>query len=307
MSKIKKTSIGGQAVMEGIMMRGPEKSSLAVRMPDGQIDLETWQNKKVTAWYKKTPFVRGIFQFIDTLRLGYSCLMKSSEKSGMYEGEPDKLELWLQKHFGTKASAVLMGIATVIGVALALFLFIFLPALVVKGINILVPLGALSNLVEGAIKITLLVTYMAAVSNMKEIHRMFAYHGAEHKTIFAYEAGDELTIENIRKNSRFHPRCGTSFILITLVISVITASFITWGNLLLRTAIKVLLLPVVVGIAYEIIKLAGRYQNICTKIISAPGLWLQRITTKEPDDDQIEVALAAFLAVISQEEGSDQW
>lgn len=306
MSKLKKTSIGGQAVIEGIMMRGPQKSALAVRLPDGQIDLETWENKKITAWYKKTPFVRGIFNFVDTLRLGYSCLMKSAEKAG-FEEEPDKMERWLQKHFGDKASGVITVAATVLGVALAFFLFLFLPSLFVSFLLRFLPLAGFATLIEGAIKIAILVLYMALVSKMEDIHRMFQYHGAEHKTIFCYEKGDALTVENVRKNSRFHPRCGTSFILITLVLSVIAASFITWGNLWVRLGLKILTLPLVIGVAYEFIKLAGRYDNPLIRTLSAPGMWLQRITTKEPQDDQIEVAIAAFREVLPSEEGLDQW
>ncbi|MDD3193478.1 MAG: DUF1385 domain-containing protein [Oscillospiraceae bacterium] len=307
MSKQHKTSIGGQAVIEGIMMRGPEITSLAVRVPDGSIDVETWENKKVTAWYKKTPFVRGIFNFVDTMRLGYKCLMKSAEKSGSDEGEPDKVDLWLNRHFGEKATGVLTGFASIIAVILALFLFMVVPTFVVKGFNTLLPLGGFSSLVEGLIKIAILVGYMAAVSRMKDIHRMFQYHGAEHKTIFCYESGEELTVENVRRQKRFHPRCGTSFLLIVVVVSVLVTAFVTWSNPWLRVALKVLLLPLVVGISYEIIKLAGRYTNLCTRIISAPGMWLQHITTQEPADEMIEVAIASLKPVLPQVEGSDRW
>ncbi len=307
MSKQYKTSIGGQAVIEGIMMRGPEKTSLAVKIPDGSIDVEVWDNQKVTAWYKKTPFVRGIFNFVDTMRLGYKCLMKSAEKSGYEEGEPDKLDLWFNRHFGEKATEVLMGGASVIAVVVALLMFMALPTFAVRGLNTLFPLGVFSSLVEGIIKIAILVGYMAAVSRMKDIHRMFQYHGAEHKTIFCYESGEELTVENVRKQKRFHPRCGTSFLLIVVIVSVLVTSFITWNSPWLRVALKILLLPVVVGISYEIIKLAGRYTNLCTRIISAPGLWLQHLTTQEPDDKMIEVAIASLKPVLPSVEGSDRW
>ena len=289
------------------MMRGPEKTALAVRVPDGSVDLETWDNQKVTAWYKKTPFVRGIFNFVDTMRLGYRCLMKSAEKSAYDEGEPDKLDLWLNRHFGEKGTAVLTGFASVIAVAAALFLFMVLPTFAVRWLNTLIPLGVFSSLVEGLIKIAILVGYMAAVSRMKDIHRMFQYHGAEHKTIFCYEAGEELTVENVRKQKRFHPRCGTSFLLIVVIVSVLVTSFVTWQSPWLRVALKILLLPVVVGISYEIIKLAGRYTNLCTRIISAPGMWLQHLTTQEPDDGMIEVAIASLKPVLPSVEGSDRW
>lgn len=307
MNKQHRTSIGGQAVIEGIMMRGPEKTALAVRVPDGSVDLETWDNQKVTAWYKKTLFVRGIFNFVDTMRLGYRCLMKSAEKSAYDEGEPDKLDLWLNRHFGEKGTAVLTGFASVIAVVAALFLFMALPTFAVRWLNTLIPLGVFSSLVEGLIKIAILVGYMAAVSRMKDIHRMFQYHGAEHKTIFCYEAGEELTVENVRKQKRFHPRCGTSFLLIVVIVSVLVTSFVTWQSPWLRVALKILLLPVVVGISYEIIKLAGRYTNLCTRIISAPGMWLQHLTTQEPDDGMIEVAIASLKPVLPSVEGSDRW
>ena len=173
MSKQHKTSIGGQAVIEGIMMRGPEKTSLAVRLPNGSLDVETWENPKITAWYKKTPFVRGIFNFVDTMRLGYKCLMKSADKAGFDEGEPDKIDLWLNRHFGEKATAVLTGFASVIAVVAAVLMFLILPTFAVKGLDMLLPLGGFASLIEGLIKIAILVGYMAAVSRMKDIHRMF--------------------------------------------------------------------------------------------------------------------------------------
>ena len=307
MSKQHKTSIGGQALIEGIMMRGPEKTSLAVRLPNGSLDVETWENPKITAWYKKTPFVRGIFNFVDTMRLGYKCLMKSADKAGFDEGEPDKIDLWLNRHFGEKATAVLTGFASVIAVVAAVLMFLILPTFAVKGLDMLLPLGGFASLIEGLIKIAILVGYMAAVSRMKDIHRMFQYHGAEHKTIFCYEAGEELTVENVRRQRRFHPRCGTSFLLIVVIVSVLVTSFVTWSNPWLRVVLKILLLPVVVGISYEIIKLAGRYTNLCTRMISAPGMWLQHITTQEPEDDMIEVAIASLKPVLPSVEGSDRW
>lgn len=307
MSKQHKTSIGGQALIEGIMMKGPEKSAMAIRLPDKSIDVEVWENKTVTAWYRKTPIVRGIFNFVATLMDGYKCLMKSAEKSGYDEENPDKLDLWIQKHFGEKAGTVIMFIASVIGVALALLLFMVIPTFVVNWLNSLLPLGGLATLVEGIIKVAILVGYMVAVSKTPDIHRMFQYHGAEHKSIYCYEAGLPLTVENVRKQGRLHPRCGTSFLLIVVIISVLVNSFISWSNPWLRVVFKLLLMPVVVGISYEIIKLAGRYTNLCTRAISAPGMWLQKITTQEPDDEMIEIALAALMPVLPEVEGSDNW
>ena len=307
MSKQHKTSIGGQALIEGIMMKGPEKSAMAVRLPNESIDVEVWENKTVTAWYRKTPFVRGIFNFVATLMDGYKCLMKSAEKSGYDEENPDKLDLWVQEHFGEKAGTVIMLIASVLGAALALLMFLVIPTFVVNWLNQLIGLGDFATLVEGIIKVAILVGYMFAVSKTPDIHRMFQYHGAEHKCIYCYEAGLPLTVENVREQGRLHPRCGTSFLLIVVIISVLVNSFISWSNPWLRVVFKLLLMPVVVGISYEIIKLAGRYTNTCTRIISAPGMWLQKITTQEPDDEMIEIALAALNPVLPEVEGSDNW
>ena len=304
-----KTSIGGQALIEGIMMRGPELSAMAVRTQDGEIDVETWENKNVKKWYKKTFFIRGVFNLVDSLRMGYTCLMKSAEKSGMdfEDEEPSKFDKWLTEKCGDKMGKVISGFALVAGVAIALLLFMVLPTFLVKGIDFLIPLGGFKTLLEGIIKIAVFVGYLAAVSRIPDIRRVFQYHGAEHKTIACYESGAELTVENVRKCRRFHPRCGTSFLLIVLVISIIVFSFVPWFSGFLRVALKLLLLPVVVGIAYEIIKLAGRYDNIATRIVSAPGLWLQNLTTNEPDDDQIEVAIASMLPVLPRVQGEDEW
>ena len=307
-----KTSIGGQAPIEGIMMRGPKAVSMATRLPDGTIDVEMIPGAvKQRSKLLKLPIIRGCVNFVDSLRVGYKCMMKSAEKAGIdeEEAEPSKFEQWLDRVFSDKFANVLMGAASVLGVVLAVFLFIYLPALAVKGLSMLVNLGWTKSLIEGLIKIVIFILYLAAVSRMEEIHTTFCYHGAEHKTIACYEAGEPLTVENIRRQIRFHPRCGTSFILIVLIIGILVFSMpiIPWDNILLRSGIKILLMPVVVGVAYELIKLAGRYDNPVTKIISAPGLWLQRLTTNEPNDSQIEVAIAAMERVIPQEKGLDRW
>ncbi len=306
-----KTSIGGQALIEGIMMRGPQAVSMATRLPDGTIDVEmipgaVKQRPKIL----KLPVIRGCVNFVDSLVVGYKCMMKSAEKAGMEEeGEPSRLEQWLDRVFSDKFANFLMGAASILGVILAVFLFIYLPALAVKGLSMLFDLGWAKSLVEGLIKIAIFVIYLAAVSRMEEIHTTFCYHGAEHKTIACYEAGEPLTVENIRRQIRFHPRCGTSFILIVLIIGILVFSLpiLPWDNVLLRSGIKILLMPVVIGVAYELIKLAGRHDNPVTRAISAPGLWLQRLTTNEPDDRQIEVAIAAMERVIPQEKGLDRW
>ena len=305
-----KSKIGGQALIEGIMMRGIDKVSMSTRLPDGSIDTETWEAGSLNrAWYHKTPIVRGVVNFITSMITGYKCMMKSAEKAGLEEeeGEPSKFDLWLDKHFGEHIMKVVGVIAAGLGAALALALFMYLPALAVKGIGLLIPLGGWKSLVEGIIKIVIFILYLALVSRMKEIRRVFEYHGAEHKSIACYEAGEELTVENVRKHTRFHPRCGTSFILIVLVIGIIVFSVVTWDNLAVRMILKLALLPVVMGIAYEIIKLAGRYDNPVTRIVSAPGLWLQRLTTSEPDDSQIEVAIAALTEVLPQNKEEDRW
>lgn len=307
----KKSSIGGQALLEGVMMRGPEKAAMAVRIPDGTIDLEIWDLPKAK-WYKKTPFIRGPVNFIDSMVSGYKCLMKSADKAmqGIEEEEPSKFEKWLTEKLGDKLMGIVMVIASVLGVALALGLFMFLPALITKGIGLLIPLGDFAKTcIEGFIKIAVFIAYIALTSLMKDIRRTYEYHGAEHKTIACYEAGDELTVENVRKHRRFHPRCGTSFIFIVLFISIIVFSVfrVPWDVLWLRVLVKVAVLPVIVAIAYEIIKLAGRYDNVFTKIVSAPGLWIQRLTTREPDDGQIECAIAAFNPCVPEDREKDQW
>ena len=309
MANKKKTSIGGQALIEGIMMRGPVLTSMATRMPDGSIDVETWNTHKgcKTPWTRRAPFIRGIFNMVDSMVVGYHCLMKSAEKAGVEEEEPSKFDRWLEQKLGDNMMKVLGGFAVVLGVALAAVLFIFIPTGLSSLLRPVVGTGIVLSLIEGLIKVFILVGYMALCSRMKEIRRVFEYHGAEHKSIACYEAMEPLTVENIRPQCRFHPRCGTSFLFLVILISIIIGSFISWKNALLRAAIKLLLIPVVVGIAYELIKLAGRCDNILTRVISAPGLWLQRITTCEPDDGQIECAVAALKAVIPEDENADRW
>ncbi len=308
----KKTSIGGQALIEGVMMRGVGKAAMAVRLPDGTINVEIEKTKlaKDKSVVFRIPFVRGIFNFIDNMIFGYKYLMKSAEKSGIDMDEPEsKFDKWLTKHLGDKLMKVVSGVAMVLGVVLAVGLFILAPMGIVWLLEKLVPLGAFKTLIEGIIKIAVFVGYLALVSRTKDIQRVFEYHGAEHKSIACYESGEELTVENVKKHKRFHPRCGTSFLLIVLIVSILVYSLIqfSWGNLLLRAALKILLLPVIVGISYEIIKLAGRYDNFFTRILSAPGLWIQRFTTREPDDSQIEVAIASLKPVLPEENENDNW
>lgn len=315
MSKEKfKTKIGGQAVIEGVMMRGKTLMAMACRLPDGTIDIEKWEiGGKELPWYRKTPFVRGIFNFIVSMIDGYKCLMLSSDKQmqGIEEEENTKFEQWLEDKFGEKLMPVLMGISMLLGVALAILLFMYLPTLIMQGLTALfgeMPM-IVKNSLEGLLKIAIFVGYTALTAKMPDIARTYEYHGAEHKTIACYEHGEELIPENVKKHCRFHPRCGTSFIFLVLFISIFvnTVFHVTWKSRALRVLIKLALLPVVTGIAYEAIMFAGRHDNIVTKIISAPGLWIQRITTSEPDEKEIECAIAAMKEVIERDGGDTNW
>ena len=366
-----KTSIGGQALLEGIMMRGPQKTALAVRNTKGEIVVEEFETKgakrpAICRW----PIIRGIFGYIDSMSIGYKCLMRSAELSGLEEiveekpkkkkkgkntekckeieekantfeperetiapteatdeatdqsgvtdskKEEDKLPTWVM--------TLTMVISVVLGLALAIGLFVYAPTkiydLLSSRIGFLQSGSAALNslyksVFEGIVKIIILVGYMAAVSLMKDIRRTFMYHGAEHKTIFCYEAGLELTVENVKAQRRFHPRCGTSFLVLMLLVSIFISFFIDPISIaisghvlptLLRVAVKLLLIPLIVGVGYELIKFAGRHDNLLTRIISAPGVWLQHITVFEPTDDMIECAICAVKEVIPTD-GSDKW
>lgn len=314
--EVYKSKIGGQALIEGIMMKGVYKSAMACRLPDGTIDLETWDenNGKNAPWYKKTPFIRGSFNFISSLVTGYKCLMKSAEKQMTEEDETEemtKFEKWLTDKFGEQLMGILSAVAMVIGVVLSLFLFKFIPTLVTKPIE---HITILRTAIEGIIKIIIFIGYLALTSKMKDIRRTYEYHGAEHKTIACLEAHEELTVENVKKQSRFHPRCGTSFIFITLFTSIFVFCFIpsfsSYGKtarIFLRLLVQLILLPFIIGIAYELIRLAGKKNNTFTRFISAPGLKIQRLTTREPDDSQIEVAIAAIKPCIPENMEDDLW
>lgn len=323
---VKRTTVGGQALIEGIMMLGVSRGAMAVRTKSGEIDLEEWDipEKK---WYQKCPFIRGIFNFVSQLKTGMTYMNKSMEKSGYLDDddeEPSRFEKWLNDKFGDKLISVISFIGGFLGIALALVLFIFVPTWAFTGIQTLAgetDISAFRSLFEGVIKIGIYILYLWLTSLMKDIRRTYEYHGAEHKTIAAYEAGEELTVENVKKHIRFHPRCGTSFIFLVLAVSILVTSivpinseyFIQWLGAskfiadLLRVVCKVLLLPFIVGISYEIIRLAGRYDNILTRIISAPGLAMQRLTTKEPDSGQIECAIAAITPCLPKEGEDDKW
>ena len=298
--KTLKTSIGGQAVIEGVMMRGPKKTALSVRLPDQSISTEEWATPDGNKWYKKTPFIRGIFNFVESLTCGYQSLMKAAEKAGLddEEEEPSAFEQKLRKILGDKFMPVLEGCILVFSLLMALFFFAFLPTTIVNLLKGSISHPLVLSALEGLTKIAILIVYLAAISHMSDIKRVFMYHGAEHKTIFCYENGEELTVENVRKYTRFHPRCGTSFLVIVLLLSILVSSFVSWDNVWLRVGMKVLTLPIIMSLSYECIKYAGRHDNLLTRILSAPGLWTQRLTTKEPTDDMIEVAIASMKRVI---------
>ncbi len=297
MADKKIVSIGGQALIEGIMMKGPQSYSIAVRTPDGGISVKKYRVKP--GKFAKIPVLRGMYSFIDSLLTGYKSLMASAD-AAMIELEEDPMEIWLKKHFGDKAADILLMVAGVLGGMLALVLFMVLPTTFTGIIDRFIPLGGLKAAVEGVAKLAIFVLYLWLISKMSEIKRLFAYHGAEHKTIACYEAGEELTVENVRKHTRFHPRCGTSFMFIVLLVSIAVFSFVPWQSTLGRVVMKVLFLPVVVGIAYEILRYTGRHSNACTKLMAAPGLWFQRMTTNEPDDSMIEVAIASVNAILPE-------
>lgn len=306
-----KSRIGGQALIEGVMMRGLDKSAMAVRKPDGEIDVSVspLNVSKPMRIIGKIPIVRGVFNFVQSIALGYRYLGKSAEISGLEEeeGEPSKFEQWLDRVFGDHLMKAITIVGMVLGVAACVLLFVLLPSLIVKGLDMLFPLYGFKSLIEGVLKMGIFVGYLALVTRMKEIHRVFQYHGAEHKTIFCYENGLPLTVENVKKQIRFHPRCGTSFMILMLIISILVSSVVTWDSLWLRSILKIASLPLVMGVGYELIKLAGRYDNLFTRIISWPGLMLQRLTTFEPDDDQIEVAIASMEPVIPENRDEDRW
>ena len=325
----RRTSIGGQALLEGIMMRGPKRTAMAVRNPQGEIVLEVDPTPAMgKSKIARLPILRGIFSFISSMKLGYKYLMRSAEiampeelleKEEEAEGKKKKKK---EKAEGKSETSVLMGaimvIATVLGVVLSVGLFIMLPSFIYKWCAMLIPAlkpenPALQSLVksvfEGVLKIAVLVGYMLVVRLMKDIKRTFQYHGAEHKTIFCYEHGKELTVENVRGERRFHPRCGTSFLILMLIVGIFISflidpiSILIFGKIpptFLRALIRLCLLPLMMGVGFELIKLAGKHDNLFTRIISAPGMWLQRITVLEPDDQMIECALAAFREVIPE-------
>lgn len=302
-------TVGGQAVIEGVMMKNKDKFALAVRMPEGNIRVTEDECKSIRSKYKifGLPLIRGVVNMIESLVLSMKTLTISADAFGIEE-EETKFELWLKEKFGKSLLDVVMVIAMVLGIALGVGLFFFLPLWLSS--TLFDKSGETTKwyatLVEGGIKIAIFILYIWGVSFMKDIKRVFEYHGAEHKTIFCYEAGEELTPENVRKYKRFHPRCGTSFIFVILLLSILVSSVvysfpIMKSNVILKFVSKIFTLPLTIGIGYEFIRFAGKHDNVFTRIISAPGLWMQKLTTKEPDDSQIEIAIASLKCALIEE------
>lgn len=320
-----KTMIGGQALIEGIMMRGPKKDAIVIRTAEG-LTVEVNDRKlNPEKSFKNWPFFRGMFNFFDAQVTGVKALMRSADLAPEeMQEEPSKLDKWLEEKLGNeKFQKAVIGIAVALGLCMSIGLFFLLPMIVSSFFDRWLTSPLTLNLFEGLVRMCLFLVYMLLISRMSEMRRVFAYHGAEHKTIRCYEAGLPLTVENVRIQTRMHPRCGTSFLLVVMVISILVFSVASSGLLalipglnaiqgsflyrLIMIAFKLMLLPVVVGITYEINRWAGRHDNTFTKILTAPGMWMQNFTTNEPDDSMIEVGIAAVQAVLPEEEGSDHW
>ncbi len=320
-----KTTIGGQALIEGIMMRGPDKDAIVVRTKE-DLHIETMPRKKnpPKSW-KNLPFIRGIFNFFDAQVVGIKALLRSADLAPEeMQEEPSKFDRWLEKKLGNEAfQKAIVGIAMFMGLGLSVVLFFLLPMIIGGLFDRWITSNLGGNLIEGLIRMVIFLGYMLLISRMEEMRRVFSYHGAEHKTIRCYEAGLPLTVENVRVQTRLHPRCGTSFLLVVMVISILVFSVASsallaavpaletirgsFGYRLLMIVFKLLLLPLVVGITYEINRWAGRNDNGFTRILTAPGMWLQNFTTNEPDDSMIEVGIAAVEAVLPEQEGADRW
>ena len=320
-----KTMIGGQALIEGIMMRGPEKDAVVIRGKDG-LSIEVSDRKhNPPGSFKTWPFFRGVFNFFDAQVVGVKALMRSAELAPEeYQEEPGKLDLWLEKHLNNeKFQKLFIGLSVALGIGLSVALFFLLPMVVSSAFDRWITDTLGLNLLEGVVRMVIFMGYMLLVSRMEDMKRVFAYHGAEHKTIRCYEAGLPLTVENVRSQTRLHPRCGTSFLLVVMVISILVFSVASSALLkavpsleamrgsfpyrLIMIAFKLLLLPLVVGVTYEINRWVGDNDNAFTRALAAPGMWMQHFTTNEPDDSMIEVGIEAVKAVLPQKEGSDRW
>ena len=309
-----RTSIGGQALIEGILMRGPKKQAIVVRAPEGLVtkveELTLIRDKyPILGW----PIIRGAVTFIDSMVRGVKALMYSADYFPEEEvGEPSKLDRWIEAHIPEeKLQKVLVWFSVLLSIGLCLVLFMLLPTFLAGLVDPYIHSAALHNLIEGVVKVAVFLGYLILCSKQKDVKRVFAYHGAEHKTIFCYEAGLELTVENARKQPRHHPRCGTSFLFVVIIVSILFSSvvfsFVEWKVLWVRVAVHILLLVPVVGITYEFNRYVGGHNNAVTRFLSKPGLWMQNFTTFEPDDSMLEVAIEALKLVLPDEKGADKW
>ena len=307
-----RTTIGGQALIEGIMMLGPDKEAVVVHTPDGVVEkvenrVQAKERNKILGY----PFIRGVINFMTSMvkgmkALSYSASVSMTEEEA--EANASKFDEFIEKKLGTEAAnSFFIGFAVFLGIVFSVALFILLPTVIA---GFIIPTGGSMigrNLLEGGLRIAIFLLYLALMSRMKDIRRVFSYHGAEHKTIFCYEKGMELTVENVRLQSRHHPRCGTSFLFVVMILSILMFSLVQWSNIWVRMGMRIVLLPVIVAVSYEINRLVGRHDNWFTRILTAPGLWLQNFTTNEPDDKMIEVGIRALRAVLPRQEGADAW
>lgn len=303
------TSIGGSAVMEGVMMRGPKEIATAVRKPDGEIELDKRAVSSLVTKYhvNKIPVIRGVFSFFDSMICSIRALMWSAEFFDLEDDAESKFDKWLTEKFGDKVKDIVIYFSLFISVIFSVGLFFILPNIITGFLGGIIKSSLIKTLIEGLVRIGIFLGYVLLVSQMEDIKRVFQYHGAEHKTIFCYEAGLDLTVENARSMSRLHPRCGTSFLVFVMIVSIVLFSFISWDNMWTRLGLRLMLLPVVAGISYEIIRWAGKSKSPVVCLISRPGMWLQKITTREPDDSQLEVAIASMKAVLTDNKEDDKW
>lgn len=311
MEEVRRTSIGGQALIEGVMMRGPKEVAIVVRRPDQQLTVKKEKVEGIVSKYKldKIPLLRGAIALIDSMVLGIRSLTYSAEmaEEELEEEEPDKLGRFMEKIFKDKANDVFLYFSVAVALMVSILVFFIVPTFVTSILRRYTERNIILNLSEGLLRMAMFLIYIVIISRMQDIQRVFQYHGAEHKSIYCYEHGEELTVENARKYTTLHPRCGTSFLFIVMFVSIIMFSMIGWPNPWVRVVTRLALLPVVAGISYEIIKIAGRSNSPIIKMINYPGLMLQKLTTLEPDDSQLEVALEALKNVLVENEEDSRW
>lgn len=296
-------AVGGQAVIEGVMMKHKDNYAITVRKEDGTLETDSYKFSSIRKKSKvfNIPLVRGFMNFIDMMILSYGTLNKATEMLGIMDEEESKFEKWLKKRFGASIVGFIMVISVIFALALAGGLFILLPTATGSFINSFVPLGWARSLVEGIVRVVILVAYLFLVSLIPDMKRVFQYHGAEHKSVFCYESGKELTVENVREFKRYHPRCGTSFLFVLIIVSVAVSMFIPFEETWLRTISKIFVSPIIIGLGYEFLMYAGKHDNALVRFLTAPGLWMQRITTKEPDDSMLEVAITSLKKAMPEE------